>query len=100
MIQITSIEAFYAHQASRKADGQRHRIMEFILEKGGDWSIGEIAHALHMEKSTVSARLNELVYETHELIERPKRLDRISRIRIRPVGLPAMQLSLFGRERE
>ena len=51
---------------------------------------------MDLQKSTVSARLNELLKETKELAERPKRKDRISGITIRPVGLPiAGQGELF-----
>ncbi len=49
-----------------------------------------------MEKSTVSARINELLNDTKELAERPRRKDRISGITIRPVGLPIVgQRELF-----
>lgn len=92
----TSIDSFHAHRGAGKAAAQRARIVAFIRTSGGDWSIGELAKALDLEKSTVSARLNEALYETHELIERPKRKDRISGITVRPVGLPiAGQGELF-----
>jgi hypothetical protein len=47
-----------------------------------------------MQKSTVSARLNEML-ASGELEERPKRKDRISNITVRPVGLPRVQMALF-----
>lgn len=84
----TSIDAYHAHRSTGQSAQQRTRILEFIKARGGDWSIGEIAQALSLQKSTVSARVNELLNETKELIERPKRKDRISGIRVRPVGLP------------
>jgi DNA-binding MarR family transcriptional regulator len=84
----TSINAFHDHKASGKSADQRSRILGFIEAAGGDWSIGEIARALGLEKSTVSARINELVRETGELVERPKRKDRVSNITIRPVAIP------------
>lgn len=83
----TSVDAFHVHRRSGKAAAQRSKIVDFIRSNGGDWSIGELAKALELEKSTVSARLNEALYETHELVECPKRKDRISGITIRPVGL-------------
>ena len=92
-VQTTSIDAFHAH-GSMSAQ-QRDRILAFIRSRGGDWSIGEIAKAMSMQKSTVSARINELVNETGELEERPRRKDRISNITIRPVALPAVQMDLF-----
>ncbi len=92
-VRETSIDAFHAH-GSMSAQ-QRDRILAFVRSRGGDWSIGEIARAMNLQKSTVSARINELVNETGELEERPRRKDRISNITIRPVALPAVQLDLF-----
>lgn len=66
---------------------QRERIRSFIETRGGDWSIGELANALYLQKSTVSARVNELLNETKELVEYPRRKDRCSGITIRPVGV-------------
>ena len=48
-----------------------------------------------MQKSTVSARLNEMLNQFCMLVEKPKRKDRLSNITIRPVGLPAKQLELL-----
>ena len=92
-VRETSIEAFHAH--GTMSAQQRSRILAFIRSRGGDWSIGEIAWAMDLQKSTVSARINELVNETGELEERPRRKDRISNITVRPVALPAIQLDLF-----
>jgi hypothetical protein len=88
--QITAADAYDAHRASGKAAAQRTRILEFIESRGGDWSIGEIAQALRMEKSTVSARCNELLNETHQAVEKPRRKDRLSGITIRPIGMPVV----------
>ena len=89
-VQITSADAYDAHRMSGKASAQRTRILEFIEARGGDWSIGEIARMLTMEKSTVSARIFELLNETHELVEKTRRKDKFSNITIRPVGLPVV----------
>lgn len=86
--QLTSIDAYHTHRGTGQSAQQRTRILEFIKARGGDWSIGEIAQAMSLQKSTVSARINELLNNTKELVERPKRKDRISGIRVRPVGLP------------
>lgn len=91
----TQIDAHRAHRASGQSAQQRNRILEFIKATGGDFSIGELAHQFNMQKSTVSARVNELLHETHELVETPKRKDRISGITIRPVGIPEVQGDLF-----
>ena len=92
----TSINAFHEHRASGKASAQRARIVAFIRKMGGDWSIGELAHALGLEKSTVSARLNEALNETAELVGAPKRKDRRSGITVRPVCAAPAQFSLFA----
>ena len=95
-VQETSIDAFYIHQGTGKSAQQRERVLDFIASSGGDWSIGEIARALGLEKSTVSARVNELVNDTRDLVEKPRRKDRISGITVRPVGLPIVgQGALF-----
>ena len=93
-VQETSIDAFHLH--APKSELQRGRILAFIKARGGDWSIGEIATALSLQKSTVSARVNELLNDSQELVDRPKRRDRISGITVRPVGLPIVgQGALF-----
>lgn len=93
--QPTACDAYHAHRG--QSAQQRNRILEFIKHRGGDWSIGELAQALTLQKSTVSARVNELLNETKELVERPRRKDRLSGITIRPVGLPIVgQGDLFN----
>lgn len=84
---FTACDAYAAHHATGKASAQCARILGFIASRGGSWSIGEVAHALGLEKSTVSARMNELL-ATGELEAKPNRKDRVSGITVRPVGLP------------
>lgn len=91
----TSVEAFHAHVGSGKASAQQARILSFIGRRGGDWSIGELAHELDLEKSTVSARVFELLHDTKELVECAKRKDRVSGITVRPVALARYQGELF-----
>lgn len=92
--QETAIGAFHGHAG--KSSQQRDLVLQFIRARGGDWSIGEIASELMLEKSTVSARVNELLNQTGELEAKPKRKDRISDVVIRPVGLPGIgQRNLF-----
>jgi hypothetical protein len=88
-VPITSISAYRSHQAAGRARGQCLLILNFIREAGGDWSIGELAQALEMEKSTVSGRVYELLHETGELAATPKRPDRVSGVMVRPVSLAA-----------
>ncbi len=78
-----------AQRSQPHATGQCLRILDHIRERGGDWSIGELAHALELDKSTVSARVFELLHDTQELAARPKRKDRVSGILVRPVALAA-----------
>ena len=55
--------------------------------QGGDWSIGELARALNIEKNAVSGRVAEMLHETGELVACPRRRDRVSGILVRPVAL-------------
>lgn len=90
----TQINAFHAHNATGGAKAQREKILSHFQEFGGNWSIGELARGLGMDKSTISARINELLKEG-ELIALPKRQDMISGVLIRPVALPKIQLQLI-----
>jgi predicted transcriptional regulator len=91
----TACDAFHAHTDSGLASGQRTKILGFIEQNGGSWSIGELAEALGMQKSTVSARLNEMLNEFGLLVAKPRRKDRVSGVTVRPVGLPQSQMELF-----
>jgi DNA-binding transcriptional ArsR family regulator len=82
-----SINAYNAHHASGGAESQGRRILAHIRERGGDWSIGELAAALGMDKSAVSARVHELLYDAEALVACPRRKDRVSGILVRPVTL-------------
>lgn len=66
---------------------QTTQILDHIRHAGGDWSIGELAQALLLDKSTVSARVYELLYDQRALTAAPRRKDRISGITVRPVIL-------------
>lgn len=95
-VQITSADAYDAHRMSGKAAAQQARIVEFIKSSGGDWSIGELAYSLGMEKSTVSARVWECLHESQTLVEAARRKDRYSGVLVRPVKLPVVgQAELF-----
>jgi Mn-dependent DtxR family transcriptional regulator len=37
-----------------------HALILSLLREGGEWAIADVAEELHLERSTVSARLNEL----------------------------------------
>jgi IclR helix-turn-helix domain len=85
-VHALSITAYRHHQESGRARSQGRRILEHIRSRGGDWSIGELAQALHIDKSAVSARVHELLHDTEELVARPRRKDRVSGILVRPVA--------------
>ena len=87
----TSMNAYHMHQSTGRARGQCLLILNYIRACGGDWSIGELAQALEMEKSTVSARVHELLHDTGELAATRKRKDRVSGVLVRPVSLAAQQ---------
>ena len=93
----TAIDSYHSHVSRGKAAEKRTIILNHIKQCGGDWCIGELAEALGMKDNTVSARVNELLYETKELVVYPCRKSRVGRhIRIRPVGLPPEgQLEMF-----
>lgn len=94
--QFTSCDSYAAHKASGKAASQHALILAHIERHGGDWSIGELARALGLEKSTISARIWELL-NTDTLAATAPRKDRVSGIRVRPVGLPVVgQQELFS----
>lgn len=89
----TQISAFHAHNASGGSSYQRSKILEVFHSFGGNWSIGEIATYLKLDKSAASGRINELL-KMGLLITLPKRRDLISKVLIRPVALPQAQRSL------
>lgn len=91
----TSINAFHQHRACGALHTQENLILGFISTQGGDWSIGELALRLSMQKSTVSARINDLL-KFGILEPAPKRKDAISGITVRPVRLPPAQRELFA----
>lgn len=71
---FTQIESFRNHTANGGAKYQRSKILDIFNDYGGNWSIGELAKFMKMDKSTISARINELL-KTKDLIDLPKRRD-------------------------
>ncbi len=78
----TSICAYYAEQECFST--LRERIYRWIKDHKGDWSIGEVANVLRLDKSTVSGRINELL-AAGALVEAPHRKDHITGRACRPV---------------
>jgi DNA-binding MarR family transcriptional regulator len=75
-VQITSVQNY--HKLDKTTI--QYKIFQYI-DNEGPCSIGEIAFALNLEKSTVSARVNELVHEKKTVEEAGKLADRITGIR-------------------
>jgi len=89
----TSINAYHGRVQSFRST-QEDAILDHIA-KHGESTIGEIAHALRMEKSTVSARQNSL-RKSGRLVFGLQRKCRRSGVMCNPVKLPAAQLGLFN----
>lgn len=91
-VATTSIDAYHGAVANFESS-QESVILDFIARRG-ESTIGEIARALDMEKSTVSARQNSL-RKAGQLVQGAARKCRISGVTCKPVKLPARQLGLF-----
>ena len=91
----TSIGSYREHRDTGRSAAQRDLILSYITKIGGNWSIGELAQAMQLDKSSVSARVNELLYETCEVVAAPKRKDLVSGKLVRPVTLAPVQRELF-----
>ena len=87
----TAIDSFHAHHTKSAV---QHKIILDFLANGGDYSINELAKALHWQNSTTSARLNELL-KSNQIVECEQRKDRYSNVMCRPVRLATKQLELF-----
>jgi DNA-binding MarR family transcriptional regulator len=74
--QITSVQNY--HKLDKTT--LQYKIFQYI-DNEGPCSIGEIAFHLNLEKSSVSARLNELVHEKKTVEEAGKYPDSITGIR-------------------
>lgn len=62
MIQATSRAAYHSLTKKESQEERVARMLLYYTSRGLDATIGELAHALKMEKATVSARLNGLRY--------------------------------------
>jgi len=93
----TAADSFHAHVGLSAT--QCNLIFSFIEGQGGSWSVGELAQALKLQKSTVSARVNELL-AAKRLVAALKRKDRVSGILIRPVRIQPKQLQLFEQRQQ
>lgn len=91
-VQSTSIACYHAHVPNFEQP-QESRLLAFIVQNG-ESTIGEMAHALGMEKSTVSARQNALREAGYLIFGLPRKC-RVSGVTCKPLRLPATQPDLF-----
>lgn len=89
----TSIRTYHDRVVPEFESSQAGIILEFIA-RCGESTIGEIAKALRMEKSTVSARQNKL-RKDGLLVFGAVRRCRVSGVSCTPLKLPAAQPALF-----
>ncbi|CAJ0705927.1 hypothetical protein [Ralstonia holmesii] len=89
----TSIDAY--HSSGRRNVGklQCDRIVEYV-ERAGTATIAEMAQALHMEKSSVSGRRNELI-AAGRLVLGGRRKCTVTGRYVQCVKLPQKQGALF-----
>ncbi len=82
----TSIACYHDHVVRNLARGQYDTILS-VMREGRDYSLTELAMMTGIDKSTVSARINEL--RSAKRIEKaPKRKCSVTGIRITPSRLP------------
>ncbi|CAJ0701701.1 hypothetical protein LMG19089_02904 [Ralstonia edaphis] len=93
-VQATSIDAY--HSRSRRTIGQAQcdRIVEYV-ERAGTATIAEIAQALHIEKSSVSGRRNELIAAGRLVLLDEERKCKVTNRTVQAVKLPQKQGGLF-----
>jgi Fic family protein len=99
-VRDSSIDAYYSPDNLKRFTNQHKDILEiFHNNPKRDFTRKEIAKLLHLETSTVSARINELVHVLFVLEELPeKRHCSISKINVyalRLIKQPTAQRELF-----
>lgn len=92
----TRNESFYQHRDSGRLGEQQQRIMRLFHSIGArpDYSSKEVSEALHIERSSAVARLNELEAMGWLQWGAPRRCS-ITGKRITPLQLPKGQRELF-----
>lgn len=89
----TSIDAYHSRSRRMLGQAQCDRIVEYV-QRAGTATIAEIAQALHIEKSNVSGRRNELI-AAGRLVLGGRRQCAITGRSVQSVKLPAAQGVLF-----
>lgn len=93
-VRDTSIDAYHGPVQTFE-EAQEQRILDFI-KAHGPATLGEIAHSLHMEKSTTSARQNKLRKDGRLTWEADRRKCSVSGILCHVLCLPKGQSELFN----
>ena len=93
-VQETSIDAYHSRSRRSGSKAQCDRIVEYV-ERAGTATIAEIAQALHIEKSSVSARRNELIAAGRLVLLDEERKCKVTNRTVQAVKLPQKQGSLF-----
>lgn len=89
----TSIDAYRSPDMRSTAKLQCDRIVEFV-ERTGTATIAEIAQALHIEKSSVSGRRNELI-AAGRLVLADERKCSVTGRYVQCVKVPTLQRDLW-----
>lgn len=91
-IQETSVMS-YSQLKEEGGLGKQQSLIVSLIAKEKDMSIGEIAKATGLQKSSVSARIKELI-EDEVLVISSRRCDKVSGRLVRPVKLAPVQMEL------
>lgn len=89
----TSIACFHNFVEPTSSHGQRARILS-VIRQGRDYSLSELSALTNIEKSTMSARVNELRADG-QLVKAPRRKCSRTGITVIPSKLPSIQLELL-----
>ena len=92
----TRNESFRQHRESGRLGEQQQRVMRLFhsMDAARDYSSKEVAEALHIERSSAVARLNELEALGYLEWAEP-RLCRFTGRKVTPLRLPKPQRELF-----
>ncbi len=93
-VRDTSLDAYQDLRATGAIGAQAQSIVQFISQRGGDWSLQEISQAMRLPINVVSGRCND-AKKSGRLEESEKRKCRVTQRTIHPVRLKQGQLGLF-----
>lgn len=93
-VAASSIDAYHSTRRRTIGQAQCDRIVEYV-ERAGTATIAEIAQALHIEKSSVSGRRNELIAAGRLVLLDEERKCKVTNRTVQAVKLPPVQKALF-----